>query len=552
MVVTNRCSPCGDRAFNFSAVESTAVPVWPMTPVGYESAVDGSKPGQRKILFGCFKRKLKSIRVAQLAGYVSEHTAYHHGEQSLQGTIIGMAQTYIGSNNEPEEMHPWYRSFTGRVVQKLGDDASYFCLAKAKPEDSDSESEDEIADTPVAQLRRGYDYLLRMSISSLTAERYAKIMKERREAELALDELKRTDEKTLWERDLAEADEAIKRHMAELERVETKGRSKKTSSKLMGKGTAIGFKLPAAKRSRRTKKTSTAGSTSTSRKSQSTLDSFASSASSSAASSTAGSPLPNESSIESVVAETKATKKTSKSTKTKKTKTSTSKAKSSESIDDLASSVSLDEELEPAPKRRKFGRSKKPAPAKMKDEDEEDGMSLLETFAHSNQGGVDPEDDESMEASPVPAKKARKTKTQTKTKAAPKKKKVAKKNTVDEDESFIDLLDDDEEALSGSIVFYLQFIFCVFLNPRVCMKLAIDDKGDELDVLCSDDEQIMDLNMSSLKKQPRRERSRRGAGRVDYNRKQHIDFGSEAEALSDSSDSDVADIGDDDSDFAFD
>jgi hypothetical protein len=32
--------------------------------------VDGFKPGQRKILFSCFKRKLKDeIKVAQLAGY---------------------------------------------------------------------------------------------------------------------------------------------------------------------------------------------------------------------------------------------------------------------------------------------------------------------------------------------------------------------------------------------------------------------------------------------------------------------------------------------------
>ena len=64
------------------------------------SAIDGLKPSQRKVLFCAFKRKLdKEIRVAQLAGYVSEHGAYHHGEASLQGTIVNMAQNYIGSNN---------------------------------------------------------------------------------------------------------------------------------------------------------------------------------------------------------------------------------------------------------------------------------------------------------------------------------------------------------------------------------------------------------------------------------------------------------------------
>ena len=37
--------------------------------------VDGLKPGQRKILFACFKRNLrKDIKVAQLAGYVAEHS----------------------------------------------------------------------------------------------------------------------------------------------------------------------------------------------------------------------------------------------------------------------------------------------------------------------------------------------------------------------------------------------------------------------------------------------------------------------------------------------
>ncbi|GAA95892.1 uncharacterized protein L969DRAFT_82619 [Mixia osmundae IAM 14324] len=64
------------------------------------SLVDGFKPGQRKVLFGCFKRNLKKeIKVAQLGGYVSEQSAYHHGEASLYGTIVGLAQNFVGSNN---------------------------------------------------------------------------------------------------------------------------------------------------------------------------------------------------------------------------------------------------------------------------------------------------------------------------------------------------------------------------------------------------------------------------------------------------------------------
>lgn len=62
--------------------------------------MDGLKPSQRKILFACLKRKLHSeIKVAQLAGYTSEHAAYHHGEASLNGAIVGMAQDFVGSNN---------------------------------------------------------------------------------------------------------------------------------------------------------------------------------------------------------------------------------------------------------------------------------------------------------------------------------------------------------------------------------------------------------------------------------------------------------------------
>lgn len=45
--------------------------------------MSGFKPGQRKVVFACMKRNLvKEIKVAQLAGSVAEHSAYHHGEVS--------------------------------------------------------------------------------------------------------------------------------------------------------------------------------------------------------------------------------------------------------------------------------------------------------------------------------------------------------------------------------------------------------------------------------------------------------------------------------------
>ena len=62
--------------------------------------VDGLKISLRKILFSAFKRRLNSeIKVAQFSGYVSEHSAYHHGEASLNGAIVNMAQNFVGSNN---------------------------------------------------------------------------------------------------------------------------------------------------------------------------------------------------------------------------------------------------------------------------------------------------------------------------------------------------------------------------------------------------------------------------------------------------------------------
>jgi len=67
--------------------------------------IDGLKESQRKILYSVIKRNLKysgsSLKVAQLSGYTAEHSNYHHGEQNLQDTIVGMAHDFPGSNNIP-------------------------------------------------------------------------------------------------------------------------------------------------------------------------------------------------------------------------------------------------------------------------------------------------------------------------------------------------------------------------------------------------------------------------------------------------------------------
>ena len=64
------------------------------------NVMDGLKISLRKILYSAFKKNLTTeIKVAQFSGYVSEHSGYHHGEASLNGAIVGMAQNYVGSNN---------------------------------------------------------------------------------------------------------------------------------------------------------------------------------------------------------------------------------------------------------------------------------------------------------------------------------------------------------------------------------------------------------------------------------------------------------------------
>jgi DNA topoisomerase-2 len=60
---------------------------------------DGLKPSQRKILYTCLMKKYTDIKVSQLAGAVSEFTAYHQGEASLNAAIVSMCQNFVGSNN---------------------------------------------------------------------------------------------------------------------------------------------------------------------------------------------------------------------------------------------------------------------------------------------------------------------------------------------------------------------------------------------------------------------------------------------------------------------
>jgi DNA topoisomerase-2 len=65
--------------------------------------IDGFKPSQRKAIFGTLKKASTipetGIKVSQLAAAVGLVSAYHHGEASLESTIVKLAQDYPGANN---------------------------------------------------------------------------------------------------------------------------------------------------------------------------------------------------------------------------------------------------------------------------------------------------------------------------------------------------------------------------------------------------------------------------------------------------------------------
>jgi len=69
------------------------------------SVVDGLKVSQRKVLMGSFLKfggaTNAPFKVAQHAAFVAEKTMYAHGEVSLQGAVVQMAQDYPLSNNLP-------------------------------------------------------------------------------------------------------------------------------------------------------------------------------------------------------------------------------------------------------------------------------------------------------------------------------------------------------------------------------------------------------------------------------------------------------------------
>ena len=98
---------------------------------------DGMKTSQRKIIWTSINRwkekagkNAEKMKVAQFAASVSESTAYMHGETSLEGAIVGLAQNFVGSNNLP----PFERKGEFGTRRKLGHDASAGRYIFTRPE----------------------------------------------------------------------------------------------------------------------------------------------------------------------------------------------------------------------------------------------------------------------------------------------------------------------------------------------------------------------------------------------------------------------------------
>jgi DNA gyrase/topoisomerase IV subunit A len=86
------------REYAVYVVEERAIP----------SVIDGFKPTQRKVIFVADKvwrnGSEKPLKIFQLAGKVASDAHYHHGDGSLNGAIVGMAQKFKNSMPVLEEI----------------------------------------------------------------------------------------------------------------------------------------------------------------------------------------------------------------------------------------------------------------------------------------------------------------------------------------------------------------------------------------------------------------------------------------------------------------
>lgn len=65
------------------------------------SITDGFKNSQRKAIYGMLLRGENSseLQIERLAAQIAAATDYHHGTGSMEGTLVGLANDFAGSNN---------------------------------------------------------------------------------------------------------------------------------------------------------------------------------------------------------------------------------------------------------------------------------------------------------------------------------------------------------------------------------------------------------------------------------------------------------------------
>ena len=101
-----RSSAADEDDANAEDSAGTAVPVvveqeFSTTTQGSLQSSSFSKQAAQRLVTAAAAAVGPEVKVAQLAGYIAEHTAYHHGEAALTATVVRMAQDFVGSNNVP-------------------------------------------------------------------------------------------------------------------------------------------------------------------------------------------------------------------------------------------------------------------------------------------------------------------------------------------------------------------------------------------------------------------------------------------------------------------
>ena len=106
------------------------------------SYIDGLKPSARKIIHTVRKKNITTpVKVSNLSSTVSIETEYIHGQVSLEGVTVGLAQNFVGTNNinllKPEG------SFGNRSIPEAAA-SRYIFTCKEKIMDSIFRKEDDV------------------------------------------------------------------------------------------------------------------------------------------------------------------------------------------------------------------------------------------------------------------------------------------------------------------------------------------------------------------------------------------------------------------------